>query len=456
VIADVVKAGLCMGCGLCAAACAAGRITMRWGPDGMWHPTLGPGDCTRCGACRRACPCSPEAICEQSRLAARAGAAFGLDEGATCLLAADRNREARMRSASGGAVTAVLQALLERGDIGCAVVSVPREAPHGRPHFEACIVRTAAGLDACRGSHYHPLSYDRICAELAAMPDGAAALVALPCVLRGIGRMPESFRRKIRWTIALACSHSVSGLFVECLADQEGVPPKSAYSVNLRDKRGAETANAYGSRFCFDGAERRSGRFASTYAAMWRSWFFALESCLFCPDFLGAGADLSAKDAWGLGGGAEGLSALAVRSSELLGVLRGIEAQGRLDLAPLSREAFLESSRTAAEFKHIRIARRMTWKAELFRPRPAKPGLTSTSRAAERKWDREYWRFRLAARMSTLAYRVLGHVPVRTLRILSGALAGMTCLLCRPGPGAGDKAAPEAPPAGPAPGGYEG
>jgi coenzyme F420-reducing hydrogenase beta subunit len=32
---------------------------------------------------------------------------------------------------------------------------------------------------------------------------------------------------------------------------------------------------------------------------MWRNYFFAHEGCLYCPDFYGADADISFKDAWG-------------------------------------------------------------------------------------------------------------------------------------------------------------
>lgn len=298
-----IPSKLCVGCGLCTAACPHGALRMILRRDGCATPVLDKDACVRCGVCAEVCPQDAERLRHLAELTSCAPdpARVGL-EGASFYLAWDScDTDGRRQSSSGGIVTALALRLLAAGEVA-GVVHVKRIlAGRGEPHFSATLSRTAAEVAACRGSAYEAIDFSSAFGALE--PGKCYFVTGTPCLVRGVKRLAASPRfSSVRFiTCALVCSHNVTPQLVDCLANRHRLPKDCRFVVNLRDKDGIENASRFNTRFVGeDGCDLlKMERTASGWTGIWRSYAFALAACCRCPDFWGGEADLSVKDAWG-------------------------------------------------------------------------------------------------------------------------------------------------------------
>lgn len=421
-IREVVQSNLCIGCGLCSVVCPESVITMGWQPSRTWQPEVDTGGCTHCGRCRKVCPHTPQCIGAYAAAAHAQGVRFGLSQDATYYIAYDQDESRRIRSASGGVTSALLEHLLLSGAVEGILGSLPLSGVDGEPHFQMKIFRSVAELDQGRSSHYHPLCYDRVLKELQDSA-GSFAVVGVPCVLRGIARLPGELQKKIRFKISLACGKNVTGAFCDCLAGKEGIGRDVPWRVVLRDKLGITDANNFNNFFQLPEREIRRNRFATAFTDMWRNYFFAQECCLYCPDFYGVDADLAVKDAWGrLSADPLGTSLVIVNNGEIEERLRRLADDNRLYLEQCDADEVYNSQTVTPIFKHEKIRDRLVWKKclklELDQSYPAL--------GWQRRWrsrdSHEYWRLWSLMKLSNFCYFRFGKVPVGLLLFLLSPL----------------------------------
>ena len=89
----------CCGCGACRSLCGAGAVEMRADEEGFLYPVIDQEKCVNCGRCRLACPFEKEDHYQN-----QGGSKF--------YAAKHRSQEVLRRSASGGAFTALSDAVL--------------------------------------------------------------------------------------------------------------------------------------------------------------------------------------------------------------------------------------------------------------------------------------------------------------------------------------------------------
>ena len=414
-ISETVKNNLCIGCGLCSVACPEAAINMVWQECLVWQPIVDKAGCTHCGHCRKVCPHSAPCIAEYAAAAQARGEKFGLSPAAKYFIAYDNDATKRIRSASGGVTSALLEHLLTSGTVAGVLGSMPLSEKAGEPHFEMRLFRTAEELDQGRSSHYHPLNYDKVLTELK-KSNGSFAVVGVPCVLRGITRLPAEVQKKIRYKICLVCSHNVTGAFSDCLAVKEGAKENVPYRINLRDKVGIADANNFNNLIELPDREVRRNRFVTAFTKMWRNYFFAQECCLYCADFYGVDADISIKDAWGrLSHDPLGTSLVVVNNQELTEHLAQMKNSDRLFLDECDADEVFNSQVATPIFKHEKIRDRLVWKKCL------KQELDKSYLALNwgKRWlsqdTHEYWRLWLLMKLSNFFYFRFGKVPVKSL-----------------------------------------
>ena len=221
-VRKIVSHNLCIGCGLCSVACQ-NRVS-RWhgkiaefGSRKLMKP-----DALIVVDVSKVCPHSPQCIAAYAAAAQVQGGRLDSRRMGHISLLTMKTYLKRIRSSSGGVTSALLERLLSSGNVDGVLASLPLKGTVGEPHFQMKIFRSVKEFDRGRSSHYHPLSYDKVLNELIEV-GGSFAVVGVPCVLRGLVRLPSEVQKKIKYKICLACSHNVTGAFSDCLANKEGV-----------------------------------------------------------------------------------------------------------------------------------------------------------------------------------------------------------------------------------------
>jgi coenzyme F420 hydrogenase subunit beta len=329
----VIKAGRCIQCGACVAACPSDSI----GVGGDDLPAL-VRMCTGCSLCWDFCPRGGLRYEATSHLAdlldipAEGGdmpwritgdpPASGL--GTVLDRYTARVKEPIPGGQDGGVVTALLVALLEAGEIDGALVA--REHPTETWKAIPYVATTPEEVAACAGSFYNQtlalahLDLD----DYDLPPRPRLVLVGTPCEVQGLRAMQARPWR--RWgasqveavvlAVALLCTKSFNyeALMLRELRDTRGIDLERVGRVDvIRGKLIVDDT---------EGHTILEEPIRDFHGA-------ALKGCDECADFLGFGADISV----GSVGSADGYSSVMIRTPA--GATAFAHVRDRLELRPL-------------------------------------------------------------------------------------------------------------------------
>lgn len=211
----------CTGCGACVQVCPVpGAISLAANREGFYCPVT-TDVCIHCGACRKACP-------EQSFHSLRSG------QYETFWAARHRESAVVRQSSSGGAFTALAQAVLAQGGVVYGVVWQGAQAIYRR-------AQTLAEVEAMRGSKYIqtapcPLLDETFVQDAAA---GTPVLfTGLSCKISGMRRLLA--QRKVSadtvWFVDFVCTGVISPLLWQRERERYEQQYGSLVSYNFRDK----------------------------------------------------------------------------------------------------------------------------------------------------------------------------------------------------------------------------
>ena len=299
-VSRTVNDGLCVCCGACVRACAAGAIREVY-RDGLFVPEVDVSKCTSCGLCRKVCPGAPTDVsATYGRLDFDGPPPLG------CYRVHSMDDAARARSASGGFVTAFVSGLLGKGIYSRAYVL-------DFERFDGCKAEVSAvsdtdALSASTRSKYVPAGIGEVIAAVREGRIGGSVVVCTPCQLLAI-------RKAMRLFSAEGADVLFVGLFCESVMDyrvygsyEEICGPLA--SLHFKDKRaGGWPGDTLAS--CADGSEcvvDRSVRMAFKRRHL-------VGRCGFCFDKLNMLADISAGDCYVPGAeDPKGVSTVLVRT----------------------------------------------------------------------------------------------------------------------------------------------
>lgn len=364
-VTDLVVANdLCIGCGVCAAACPSRLLTMNWSAQGELVPARS-ADCPpKCNLCLLVCPFTGMGPDQDVIAAARFGGIPGIqrrdDIGhfLNCQVGHASDSSVRMRAASGGTLRVLLRTLLEKDMVDRVVCVTSGPATSSADLFRFGIVDDGAAIDALPSSTYYPVEISSaLRAIFEESEDHRYLIVGLPCVLHAVqlamAKMPR-LRRRIRFTAALVCGQLPNRFYTEFLAKSAGAQPDQPRSVSYRSK----TDSTRASNFAFvaarsDGAPTRPVWWVGGARRLWAASYFKHNACNFCDDVFGEVADVSLMDAWlpRYMGDPKGHSLVVIRSPEIQSAYGAMAENGQVAMESIAADEVAASQSTVLEKK---------------------------------------------------------------------------------------------------------
>ncbi|MFC1928289.1 Coenzyme F420 hydrogenase/dehydrogenase, beta subunit C-terminal domain [Chloroflexota bacterium] len=347
-IEQVVKEGLCTGCGTCVSLCPQDAIEMVINKSkGIYVPQLDRERCNECGICLDVCPGhSVDFKGLNSEVFGREPEDIFLGNYLKCYIGHAIDYDIRYNSASGGLVTALLIFALEEGLIdGALVTRMSEENPLEPQPF---IARTRKEIISAAKSKYCPVPVNVALKEIL-NEEGRFAIVGLPCHIHGV-RKAELANKKLKERIALHmsifCSHSPSFLATEYVLHRIGVRKEKVKGLDYRGEGWPGSMKV----------SLEEGEVSVLLPDYWAGGFgtcFRPQRCTMCCDKTSELADVSFGDAWlhELKNDEIGISVIISRSEIGESLLNAAESQERIELEGIDRGKMVLSQST--DFKKL-------------------------------------------------------------------------------------------------------
>ncbi|WP_297509935.1 Coenzyme F420 hydrogenase/dehydrogenase, beta subunit C-terminal domain [uncultured Caulobacter sp.] len=352
---EVVRAGLCVGCGGCAGL-RAEALEMKLDAFGQLKPR-GPAAEVASLAFARTCPFSPGAADEDAIATARFPAATGRDERLgrheATYIGYVAEGDYRARASSGGLATWTAATLMERGLIDAVAHVAPDP---GERLFSYVVSRNVDALRAGAKSRYYPVELSGVVRAILAAP-GRYAVIGVPCFIKAIHLLRAQDPRlaeRITHTIALFCGHMKSARMAESFAWQMDARLEDAEGFDFRLKIPDQPANWYVAAIDLPGGDQRRKHWWDMDDGDWGAGFFQNSACDWCDDVAGETADLTVGDAWiePYSADGRGHNVAIVRDPALHVLFEEAAADGRLALTPATADTVAETQ--AAAFRQRR------------------------------------------------------------------------------------------------------
>jgi coenzyme F420-reducing hydrogenase beta subunit len=378
-VRDVVRSGLCIGCGSCVAQAGDSGPHMEMNLYGQLKPSGSP-IWFRQPAERftHTCPFSPAATNETQLAAALFPDAEHRDRYIGRFRAAYVGYVAEERfrewGSSGGMVSWAAVELLRKGLVDGVAHVVATDDPRtdGR-FFRYRISRTEEEIRAGAKSRYYPVEMSEILKTIREVP-GRYAVVGIPCFIKAVHLLRQQdpvIRERVCFTLGLFCGHMKSTRMIESFAYQMGVPLSEIKRVDYRLKDPNRPASWYTAHFTLRDGSTVQRDWFHLAEGDWGSGFFQNSACNFCDDVVAETADISFGDAWvePYSSDGRGTNVVVVRSTVLDRLVSDAISEGRLHLEGVD-EKFVEQTQ-AAGFRQRRegLAYRLTWHRVGLRPR---------------------------------------------------------------------------------------
>lgn len=332
----VIDNDLCIGCGACVAADPTIRLQLDRTKQ-IFEPTH-PGNQVAASVC-------PSISVDYDGLQAERfpdsePGPFGVVESVT--LAQSTNLERNLNASSGGIIKELLSSYLEIDEVDAVIALGHVDGLE----FEPRRIETIDAVEALPGSIYHNVPKHRVL-ELLREVDEQVVLVGIPCEFEGIfnyiSKVEPHLAERIYATVGLLCGWQYSYHALRAICDFKGVDFDAIADVSYRGGgpvgklRITET----------DGEAREVNRRVDFDYQVAFDRHFNTPRCHLCINHANFLADIVVGDAWlpSTVATKSGISLVIARTQAADGMLRALEADGRVVLTDVST-AEIEESQT--------------------------------------------------------------------------------------------------------------
>ena len=349
-IAQVVKDGLCTGCGTCISLCPNEAIKLTINEKkGIYVPELNEKKCNNCGICYEVCP-GHEVDFKQFNLEI-----FGkypentlIGNYINCYVGHSTDHEIRYNSASGGLVTALLIFALEERIIDGALVTRMKKDKPLEP--EPFIARTREEIIEASKSKYCPVPANVALKEILKSKEGEKfAIVGLPCHINGIRKAEQinkSLKEKISFHIGIFCGHTPNFLGTEFLLNKLGIEKEDVKNLSYRGEGWPGSL-----KITLESDELLL--LPDYWGGLFGLNFFTPARCLLCSDGICELADISFGDAWlpELSDDKIGKSIIVSKSEIGEQLLQAMKLENKIKLDSIDAKKVIQSQAGMLHFK---------------------------------------------------------------------------------------------------------
>ena len=373
---EMVRSGLCIGCGSCAVGNAA--ASMQWDRHGFLKPR-GPDDwfATPSETFTRQCPFAPAAADEDAIALERFADARVVNERIGRFHAAYVGHAVedpfRRQGSSGGLTNWVAAELLRTGAADGVAHVAPAAVAQEGAFFRYRVSRTLDDLSKGSKSRYYPIELSQVLAEIRETP-GRYAIVGIPCFIKAVNllrRLDPVIAERVTHTLGLFCGHMKSAAFVESFAWQLNADLGRVEAVDYRVKDEARPANWYRARFELADGKSVAQDWWHLADGDWGAGFFQNSACDWCDDVVAETADIAFGDAWvePYSSDGRGTNVVVVRTAELREMIERARAEGRLDLKEVDADFIARTQAAGLRHRRDGLGYRLTWGRKGIVPR---------------------------------------------------------------------------------------
>ena len=278
----------------------------------------------------------------------------------------------RRNGSSGGLTNWVAAELLRTGAVDGIAHVAPTDPATGS-HFAYRISRSFDELSSGAKSRYYPVELSQVLREIRTTP-GRYAVVGIPCFIKAIHllrRVDPLIQERVTHTLGLFCGHMKSAAMVESFAWQLGTELKRVRALDYRIKDENRPANWYRAHLDLEGGGAAEQDWWHLADGDWGAGFLQNPACNSCDDVVAETADIAFGDAWvePYSSDGRGTNVVVVRAKELIAMIEGAIADGRLDLQPVDAEFIVRTQAAGLRHRRDGLAYRLTWRKGRFAPR---------------------------------------------------------------------------------------
>ena len=348
-ITQVVKDGLCTGCGTCIALCPEEAIKLTIDEKkGIYVPELNEEKCNNCGICYKVCP-GHEVDFKQlnSEIFGKEPEDILIGNYLNCYIGHSTDYNIRYNSSSGGLVTALLIFALEEEIIdGALVTRMKRDNPLEPEPF---IARTGEEIIEASKSKYCPVPANIALKEILDSKEGEKfAVVGLPCHIQGIRKaeqISKKLKEKIIIHLGIFCNHAPNFWGTKLLLQRLKVREDEVIKLDYRGEGYPGSMKI----------SKKSGELLllPDYWSFVGAYFFFPARCLMCSDGICELADISFGDAWlpELSDDKIGKSIIVSKSEIGDKILQMMKSKNKIELEEISVEKVIQSQAGMLYFK---------------------------------------------------------------------------------------------------------